>query len=111
MIMAIVFAALGAFCIFNGVKAILTGSLSAVEESRLKDYSKKGARTYKLVYSVINIVGGLLVVGLGVLKFLEERNIVADMMPFRIAALVIALILAAVLLIFRAKCKKMTDDE
>ena len=111
MIMAIIFAALGAFCIFNGVKTILTGSLSAVEESRLKDYSKKGAKTYKLVYGITNILGGLLVIGLGVLKFLEEKNIAADMMPFRIGALVFALILAAFLLIFRAKCKKMTDDE
>jgi hypothetical protein len=66
MIMAIIFAALGAFCIFNGVKTILTGSLSAVEESRLKDYSKKGAKTYpggSLASFVYNIVYDVIQVG------------------------------------------------
>ena len=61
MIFSIVLAATAVYCIFNGIKTILTGTLSAKEEAQLKAFSEKGARSYKIAYAFMNILGGLLV--------------------------------------------------
>ncbi len=43
MIFSIVLAATAVYCIFNGIKTILTGTLSSKEEAQLKGFSEKGA--------------------------------------------------------------------
>ena len=110
MVFSIVFALLGCYSIFLGVKTLLTGTLSAKEEAEVANYSQKGARTYKLTYSITNIIGGLIVVGVGVIKFLESQKILTDSLPFLIGGLALAIIMAVILIIVKKKCKDMPDD-
>ena len=49
MIMSIAFGVLGIGLIIFGIKILLTGSLTKSEEAKIASYSKKGARTYKLL--------------------------------------------------------------
>ena len=111
MIFDIIIAVVGLYSIFNGVKILITGKLTAREEDRLKNFSKKGARTYKLVYSVVEIIAGLLIIGLGVMNILEAQKIMEDTLLYRIILIGVVLVLVGVLLFSKSKCKKMTDDE
>ena len=111
MVFSIVFALVAVYCVFSGIKIIFTGSLSAKEEAKLSDFSNKGARTYKLVYAITNILGGLGLLAFSVVRFLESLKILDDTLPFLIGILVFAVVLVVVLLIARSRCKAMTDDE
>ena len=95
MIFSIVLAATAVYCIFNGIKTILTGTLSA----------------YKIAYAFMNILGGLLVAAFAVLRFLEEQKTIGDTLVLRLILLGVAVLMAVLLVAFRSKCKKMTDDE
>ena len=85
--------------------------MTVSEEKRLEGFSKKGAKTYKLIYSVMNIIGGLAVIGFSVVKILEVQKIIAENIIFKIALLVLVVIMAIVLVIAKNQCKKMSDDE
>lgn len=111
MIFSIVLAATAVYCIFNGIKTILTGTLSAKEEAQLKGFSEKGARSYKIAYAFMYILGGLLVAAFAVLRFLEEQKTIGDTLVLRLILLGVAVLMAVLLVAFRSKCKKMTDDE
>ena len=111
MIISILFVALGIFVIFTGVKIIVTGSLGGRSEDRLKDFSEKGARLYKLIYALIEIFFGLLMLGYAVVDYLEGQKIVENMMPYRIAFLGAIALGVVVLLVAKNQCKKMSDDE
>lgn len=111
MIFGIVTGLIGIYCIFTGIKTILTGSLTVAEEKRLEGFSRKGARTYKLVYSVMNIIGGLAAIAVGVLRILEEQKILTDVINYKIVILAVAVIMAIVLIFAKNQCKKMSDDE
>ena len=111
MIFSIVLAATAVYCIFNGIKTILTGTLSAKEEAQLKGISEKGARSYKIAYAFMNILGGLLVAAFAVLRFLEEQKTIGDTLVLRLILLGVAVLMAVLLVLYRSKCKKMTDDE
>lgn len=111
MIFGIITGLLGIYCIFTGIKTIMTGNISVAEAKRLEGFSKKGAKTYKLIYSLMNIFGGLAVIVFGVLKILEEQKIIEDTLIFRIVILGVAVLMAIGLVIAKKKCKQMTDDE
>ena len=111
MIFGIVSGLLGIYCIFSGIKTIMTGSLSIGEEKRLEGFSNKGARTYKLFYALMNILGGLAVICFGVCRILEEQKIITDSLIYKIVILGVVVILAIVLVIAKTRCKKMSDDE
>ena len=86
MVWSIALAVIGVYCIFNGIKTIMTGRLTVKEEVSLKGFSQKGIRVYKLVYSVINIVAGLLIIGLGVERLLVAQNILEDNFTIKLIA-------------------------
>ena len=111
MAMAIVFAILGVFAIFTGVKLLVTGKLSPKEEEKLKTYSQKGARTYKLMYAAFSIISGLVVIGSSVVRFLEGQGIIEDRIWHTIVLLAVLGVMIVAFLLIRNKCKKMTDDE
>ena len=111
MRMAIVFALLGAYCVYTGVRLLLTGKLTAREEEGLINYSQKGAKVYKLAYAAFTIAGGLIVAGLGVVRYLEEQHIVPQSIWYNIIALAVVVVLAVIFLLIRGKSRKMTDDE
>ena len=111
MILGIITSILGVYCVFMGIKTILTGSLTINEEKRLEGFSKKGARIYKLLYAAMNIISGLIVISFGVLKILEEQKIIGDTLVYRIIILAVVVIMAIALVIAKMQCKKMSDDE
>lgn len=111
MIFAIVTVVIGVYCIFSGIKTLLTGKLTANEEKQLTEFSQKGARSYRLISAVSNIIGGILVIICGVIEFLESQKILQESFIYKIIFLVIVLVMVAVLYITKAKCKKMNDDE
>ena len=100
-------AALGVFCIISGVKTLLTGKLSIREESRLNEYSEKGTRIYKIVYSIINIIAGLVCIGFAIVKYLATQGIITDLNPYRIGGIAFIVVLVVVLVITKSQCKKM----
>lgn len=111
MLMAIVFAALGAYCIFYGTKLMVTGRLTAKEEERLSDFSKKGARIYKLVFAVLSIIAGLIMIGEGAVQYLEEQKILANALLVKIILFVFLIALVVVYFVTVSKCRNIPDDE
>ncbi len=111
MIWPIFLAALAIYCIFKGVKTLITGRLSAREEEGLVRLSRKGAKIYRRVYSVIYILGALFMIGYAVIKLMELQNMILNMLPFRIAVIIIVLLLSGILIYTRIRCEKIQDDE
>lgn len=111
MIMSVAFGILGVGMIILGIRILLTGTLTKSEEAKIASYSKKGARTYKLINAVMNIVAGLFLIGECIVSFLEYQKILND--SFWLKAIMIGAIIIVVIIYFivASKCKKMTDDE
>ena len=111
MIMSIAFGVLGIGLIILGIKILLTGKLSKGEEAKIASYSKKGARTYKLLNVVLNIVVGLFLIGEAIVDFLVFQKVLDD--SFWIKAIMFGVIIFMIVVYFivASKCKKMTDDE
>ena len=97
----IIFLILGAYCIFRGVMVLLTGKLTEREEANLKDFSEKGLKRYRLLSAVMNIVGGVVVIGIALVRMLGliEPNM------FRILALAILAVMILVYVLIRRSCK------
>lgn len=111
MIISIVFIILGAYCIFSGIKILLTGRLSKNEEAKISNYSNKGARTYKLMNVLISIVAGLGIIAQSVLEILESQKILGETMMYRMIIWGVIIVIIVIYFIVISKCKKMTDDE
>jgi len=111
MIMSIAFGILGVGLIILGIKILLTGKLTKGEEAKIASYSKKGARTYKLINVVLNIVVGLFLIGECIIDLLEFQKVLDD--SFWIKAILFGVIILMVIIYFvvAIKCKNMTDDE
>lgn len=111
MIMSIAFGVFGIGLIIFGIKILLTGKLTKGEEAKIASYSKKGARTYKLINVVLNIVVGLFLIGECIIDFLEFQKVLDD--SFWIKAILFGVIILMIVIYFivASKCKKMTDDE
>lgn len=107
IIWQLVCAALGVFCIISGVKTLLTGKLSVREESRLNGFSERGARTYKIVYSIINILAGFVCIGFAIVRYLAAQGVIADITPYIIGAIAFVVVFVVVLIITKSQCKKM----
>ena len=111
MIMSIAFGVFGVVLIILGIRILLTGKLTKGEEAKIASYSKKGARTYKLINVVMYIVAGLFLIGECIVDFLEFQKILNDV--FWIKAILFGAIILMVIVYFivASKCKKMTDNE
>ena len=95
--------ALGIYCIVRGIITLTTGRLTAGEEAKLGEYSENGARRYKMLSAVTNLLGGVIVIVVSVLKILGilKGNL------FRIIALVIIAVLVVVYILVRNSCKNI----
>ena len=111
MIMSIAFGVLGIGLIIFGIKILLTGKLTKGEEAKIASYSKKGARTYKLINVVMYIVVGLFLIGECIVDFLEFQKILDDTFLFKAIMFGVIIIMIVVYFIVASKCKQMTDDE
>ncbi len=111
MIMSIAFGVFGIGLIIFGIKILLTGTLTKSEEAKIASYSKKGARTYKLLNVVLNIVVGLFLIGECIIDFLEFQKVLDDTFWIKAILFGVIILMVVVYFIFASKCKKMTDDE
>ena len=111
MILSIGFGVLGVGLIIFGIKILLTGALTKSEEAKIASYSKKGARTYKLINVVMYIVTGLFLIGEAIVDFLEFQKILNDTLWIKVVLFGVIIIMVVVYFIVASKCKKMTDDE
>ena len=111
MIMSIGFGILGVGLIIFGIKILLTGKLTKGEEAKIASYSKKGARTYKLINVVMNIVVGLFLIGECIVDFLEHQKVIDDSFLLKAIMFGVIILIIVVYFIVASKCKKMTDDE
>ncbi|WP_405340508.1 hypothetical protein [Ruminococcus sp.] len=107
MMWPFVLGALGIITIITGVKIILTGKLSAREEEKLAEYSEKGAKTLKLLNAALNIVAGLVIIGYGVVRYLENQKIIPETIISKIVLIGVLIVMLAVYFIVRNNCKKM----
>ena len=97
----IVFIVLGIYCLYRGFMVLVTGKLSNREEAKLRDFSANGAKRYKMLNAVMNLVGGAIVIGVSVIRLLN----LVDQDIFRIVVLVIiAVLLLAYFLVWKS-CK------
>ena len=94
---------IGIYTMIRGVMTLTTGKLHSKEEASLQGYSENGIRRYKLLSAVTNILGGLFVIILGVVRLLNlvDRNVLI------ITTLVILAVMVAVFLLIRNSCKKL----
>ncbi len=95
------------FLIIRGIKIVTTGRLSAREEAQLTEYTEKGARTYKLVNAVINILAGLILFAIAAINILRYQNIIEDTNIFKIIFAAVVVILVVILIIARNKCRTL----
>ena len=109
MIMSIAFGVFGIGLIIFGIKILLTGSLTKSEEAKIASYSKKGARTYKLINVVMYIVTGLFLEC--IIDFLEFQKVLDDTLWIKLILFGVIILMVVVYFIVASKCKKMTDDE
>ena len=110
MIMSIAFGVLGVGLIILGIKILLTGKLTKGEEAKIASYSKKGARTYKLLNVVLNIVVGLFLIGEAIVDFLVFQKVLDDTFWIKAILFGVIILIIVVYFIVSSKFKKMTDD-
>ena len=111
MAMSIVFGVLGVGLIIFGIKILLTGTLTKSEEAKIASYSKKGARTYKLINVVMYIVVGLFLIGECIVDFLAIQKIINDSFLIKMIMFGVIFLMVIIYFIVASKCKKMTDNE
>ena len=111
MIMSIAFGVLGVGLIILGIKILLTGKLTKGEEAKIASYSKKGARTYKLLNVVLNIVVGLFLIGDCIIDILEFQKVLDDTLWIKAILFGVIILIIVVYFIVASKCKNMTDNE
>ncbi|MBQ4425331.1 MAG: hypothetical protein II882_06310 [Lachnospiraceae bacterium] len=91
------------YCVIMGVRTLLTGKTTAREEARLKDFSERSAKRYRLISAILNILGGIFLAVISVIKMLNPNM---DKQVYKIICLVVLLVLVAVYFINWAICKK-----
>ena len=111
MIMSIAFGVLGVGLIILGIKILLTGKLTKGEEAKIASYSKKGARTYKLINVVMYIVTGLFLIGDCIIDILEFQKVLDDTLWIKAILFGVIILIIVVYFIVASKCKNMTDNE
>ena len=96
------FIAIGIACVVKGIITITTGKIAEREMMKLNDFSENGLRKFKILSSVMNIVGGLFCVGISVIKLLN----IVDPFIFKIVAIAILVVMIVVYVVIRKSCKK-----
>ncbi len=96
------FIAIGIACVVRGIMTITTGKIPGSELARLNGYSENGLRKYKVLSSVINIVGGLLCVGISLVKLFG----IVESATYKIVVGIVLVIMIVVYIVLRNACKK-----
>lgn len=96
------FIAIGIYCIIRGIITITTGKISEREEAQLKEYSAKGVKRYKILSSVLNIIGGLFCIAISVLKIMN----LFESTTYLIVTMAILVIMVLFYLVIKKSCKE-----
>ena len=97
----IVFIVLGIYCLYRGFVVLVSGKLTDKEEAKIRDFSANGVKRYKMLNAVMNLVGGVLVLVISVVRMLNLVN--QDI--FRIVALALIVVLLLVYFLVWKSCK------
>ena len=97
----IVIIILGIYCLYRGFITLTTGKLTEREEAKLRDFSANGVKRYKMLNAVMNLIGGVLVLVISVVRMLNLVN--QDI--FRIVALALIVVLLLVYFLVWKSCK------
>jgi protein-S-isoprenylcysteine O-methyltransferase Ste14 len=94
-------AALGLFTLARGIMILFTGKLGEREMARLRGFSENGIKKYKMLSAIMNIVGGLFVIAITVVKVMNlvERNL------FIVIVLAVLAVMLAVYYFIWKSCK------
>ena len=95
--------AIGAFIIFRGVMTLTTGKINPREEAGLQGFSENGIRRYKILSAVTNILGGLVVIAISVVRLLDlvDRRVLGAVVLAILAVMIVAYVL------IRNSCKNV----
>ena len=88
----IVIIIVGIYCLYRGFMILVSGKLTDREEARIRDFSANGVKRYKMLNAVMNLVGGVLVLVISVVRMLNLVN--QDVFRIVVLAIIAVLILA-----------------
>ena len=94
--------ALALYCIFIGVRTLLTGKTSAQEEAKISNFTEKAAKRYRLVSALLNIVAGVFLAVMSALRLLTSMEVKV----YKLICLAAVIVFAAVFFINWQVCKK-----
>ncbi|MBR3325093.1 MAG: hypothetical protein IKG14_03500 [Clostridia bacterium] len=97
-----VFLGVGIYCIIRGIITIVTGNVSKSEEAQIKEYSDKGAKRFKILSAVSNIVGGLLCIIISIIRIMK----ILDEEIFIFVVLGVLVLLVVVYFVIKKSCKE-----
>ncbi|MBQ6550265.1 MAG: hypothetical protein IJL78_02525 [Lachnospiraceae bacterium] len=95
--------ALAVYCIFMGVRTLLTGRTGSAEEAKIKDFTERAQKKYRLVSALMNILAGIFLV---VVSIIRLTNPEMDKTVYRLVSIGILVVLVAVYIITWQVCKK-----
>ena len=97
-----VFLGVGIYSIIRGIITIVTGNVSKSEEAQIKEYSDKGAKRFKILSAVSNIVGGLLCILISIIRIMK----ILDEGIFIFVVLGVLVLLVVVYFVIKKSCKE-----
>ena len=97
-----VFLGVGIYCIIRAIITIVTGTVSKSEEAQIKEYSDKGAKRFKILSAVSNIVGGLLCIIISIIRIMK----ILDEEIFIFVVLGVLVLLVVVYFVIKKSCKE-----
>lgn len=95
--------ALAAYCIIYGVKLLLTGRASQAEEMRIRNFTERAQKKFRLVSAFSNILAGVFLVVISVFKLVKPDM---DITIFKIISLGVLVLLVVVYVVTWQICKK-----
>lgn len=99
----ILFIGIGIYCVVRGIMLLLTGKLAPREEIAVRGYSERGLRRYKILSAVMNIITGLLISVVFLIRMLGL--IKGD--SYRLIFIALIAVLLVVYFVIRNTCKKI----
>ena len=91
------------YCIFLGARTLLTGRTGAAEEAKIKNFTERAAKKYRLVSAFMNILAGVL---LAVMSIIRLTNPEMDKTMYKLVCLGVLVVLVVVYVITWQTCKK-----
>ena len=92
---------IGIYCFFRGILTLATGKIPEREEARLGSLTENGLKKYKLLSAVMNIIGGVFITVIFVVRMLN----LIEMNTFRMIALAILAVMIVAYVLIRNSCK------